>query len=99
MLVLGIIVITLIGFLLYTTFFSGSETVTMQTCKAALISVCNECKLKDWSGTVTISYNICPKNWLETGKIQGFQDFPNGDDNIAACSLIQNGCQQNFGVS
>jgi hypothetical protein len=50
--VLGVIVLGVIGFLLYTNFLSGRGQMNYEKCKAIALSFCGQCK-------VTGNYNSC----------------------------------------
>lgn len=45
LLVLGVIVLAVIGYLLYSNFMASSGGINTEQCKANLINVCNSCKM------------------------------------------------------
>jgi hypothetical protein len=45
LLILGIIVLAIIGYLLYSNYISSVGTVSVEQCKTNLINVCNSCKI------------------------------------------------------
>jgi hypothetical protein len=51
LLILGIVVLAIIGYLIYSTFIAGGPTVVEQQCKSKFISVCSNCKAAGWTGT------------------------------------------------
>ncbi|MCS7123098.1 MAG: hypothetical protein RMJ17_00780 [Candidatus Aenigmarchaeota archaeon] len=59
LLLLGIIVLALIGYLLYTTFVGAGSA--QRICEAALVSACGQCKLLGWPNTqdVKVSLTAC----------------------------------------
>jgi hypothetical protein len=48
LLVLGIIVTAIIGYLLYSTFIATGPTVTLERCKGMIVSACSNCQLRGW---------------------------------------------------
>jgi hypothetical protein len=48
MIVLGIIVLGVIGYLLYTQFLTGGGQMTYEKCRSIVVSQCGICRLKDY---------------------------------------------------
>ncbi|MEM5811246.1 MAG: hypothetical protein QXG91_00680 [Candidatus Aenigmatarchaeota archaeon] len=64
LLILGIIVLAIVGYLLYVVFIGGKPT--RDVCNAALISACGQCKVSGWDSNkdVIISGAQCSEDML-----------------------------------
>lgn len=50
LLIIGMVVIAIIGYLLYSTFISTGPTMSLESCRAQVVSACSNCKLRGWTG-------------------------------------------------
>jgi hypothetical protein len=62
LLVLGVIVLALIGYLLYSNYLSTSGGISLEQCKTQLVNACGNCKLKEgaaWDSTDATTTDEC----------------------------------------
>ena len=80
MLALGVIVLALVGYLLYSNYLSTSGTVSNEQCRTSLINACNNCKLAN-----------SPKGTWDT-TIYATLDVTGSDGKVHQCGKMTNAC-------
>jgi len=63
LLVLGIIVLAVIGYLIYSQFIKSTTQMTSTNCQSAVFSVCTSCKtcITSFGGSWTLDADPCPE--------------------------------------
>jgi len=90
LLLLGIIVLAIIGYLLYTVFLGAR--ISPEVCKAALVGACTQCKLSAWNANVKVSGKSCTDKLIS--EIIGLSTSAGSDGNFdIQCSQIQGNCK------
>ncbi|HLC59598.1 MAG TPA: hypothetical protein VJH34_03675 [archaeon] len=82
MLALGVIVLALVGYLLYSNYISTSGQVSTEQCKTSLINACNNCKLAN-----------SPKGNWDPAKYNAL-DSQDSTGSTHNCAKITNTCMQ-----
>ncbi|MEM5881196.1 MAG: hypothetical protein QXJ14_01595 [Candidatus Aenigmatarchaeota archaeon] len=91
LLILGIIVLAIVGYLLYSVFVKAGPNLEM--CNAAVTTACGQCKLSGWNKEVTISGLHCSENILNGFGISANKDPDSGNFKISCSeSSFQDAC-------
>ncbi len=57
LLALGVVVLALVGYLLYSSYISGAGSIGVEEARTSLVNACNDCKLRLGSGWDTSNTN------------------------------------------